>query len=198
MIVVPLSLTWKWSDLNVNLSEAVIMPTGFYDEDEIVNLGRNYWSFDTIAGLTWLHPTRGHEISFNVGFMSNIENDATQYQSGDEFHMDYTVAQHFSEEFGIGVTGYYYNQLSNDKSPLLNQLSQVRNALNQVRVGLGQPLLPQVGGFQGEAAGIGPIIRYSPKFDDKQVHFIGKWIHEFDVQSRFKGEIGMLSVALDF
>jgi hypothetical protein len=94
--VVPLSLTWKWSDVNVNLSEIVFMPSGFYDPDEIVNLGKNYWSFDTVAGLTWLHPTRGHEISFNVGFM------------------------------------------------------------------------------------------------------IAKWIHEFDVQNRFKGDIGMVSVALDF
>jgi hypothetical protein len=208
MVAVPLSLTWKWGDVNVNLSEAIFMPSGFYDEDEIVNLGRNYWSFDTIVGLTWLHPTRGHEISFNVGFMSNTENDATQYQSGDEFHMDYTVAQHFSEEFGIGVTGYYYNQLSNDESPLLDRLqttidrinarrSRINQALNQAgRSGIS--LLPEVSGFQGEAAGVGPIVRYSPKFGDRQVHFIGKWIHEFDVRNRFKGEIGMFSVALDF
>lgn len=198
MGVSPLSLTWKWGDVNVNLSQFVIMPTGLYDEDEIVNLGRNHWSFDTVAGLTWLHPTRGHEISFNVGFMSNTENDATQYQSGDEFHLDYTVAQHFSEEFGIGVTGFYYNQLSNDESPQLDRLQQVRERLNQVRSVFGQSPLPGVDGFQGEAAGVGPIVRYSPKLGDKQVHFIGKWIHEFDVQNRSKGEIGMLSVALDF
>lgn len=96
------------------------------------------------------------------------------------------------------MTGYYYHQLSNDKSPLLERLQQVINERNQLRQISGRPALPEVGGFQGEAAGIGPIIRYSPKFDDKQVHFIGKWIHEFDVQNRFKGEIGMFSVALDF
>ncbi|MGR9036057.1 MAG: SphA family protein [Gammaproteobacteria bacterium] len=198
MVVVPLSLTWRLGDVGINLSEAVFMPTGYYNADEIVNLGRNYWSFDTIAGLTWLHPTRGHEISFNVGFMSNTENDATQYQSGDEFHMDYTVAQHFSEEFGIGVTGYYYNQLSNDQSLQLDRLQQVINRLNQLRLQLGRQSLPDVGGFQGESAGIGPIVRYSPKFGGTQVHFIGKWIHEFDVQNRFKGDFGFLSVAFDF
>lgn len=198
MGVSPLSLSWKWGDFGVKLDEFIIMPTGFYDPNQIVNLGKNYWSFDTVVGMTWLHPTRGHEVSFNVGFMSNTENDATQYQSGDEFHLDYTVAQHFSEEFGIGVTGFYFNQLSGDKSPMLDKLRQVRNSLNQVRSLLNQPTLPQVGGFQGEAAGIGPIVRYSPKFGDKQVHFIGKWIHEFDVRNRFKGDIGMLSVALNF
>lgn len=198
MGVSPLSLVWKWEDFNVKLDEFIIMPTGFYNPDQIVNLGKNYWSFDSVLGLTWVHPTRGHEISFNVGFLSNTKNDATQYQSGDEFHLDYTVAQHFSEEFGIGVTGFYFSQLTNDKSPMLNQLSQVVNSLNQVRDATGQPLLPQIGGFQGEASGIGPIVRYSPKFGDKQVHFIGKWIHEYDVQHRFEGNLGMVSVALNF
>lgn len=41
----------------------------------------------------------------------------TQYQSGDELHINYTVAQHFSEAFGIGLTGYYYHQLTDDRSP---------------------------------------------------------------------------------
>ncbi|WP_340123793.1 SphA family protein [Methylobacter svalbardensis] len=198
MAAVPLSLTWKWQDVSVNLSQAVFMPSGYYDENEIVNLGRNHWSFDTLVGLTWLHPTRGHEISFNVGFMSNTENNATQYQSGDELHIDYTVAQHFSEAFGIGVTGYYYNQLTDDESPQLDRLQQVVNNVNALRQVLGREALPSVGGFRGEALGIGPIVRYSPKFGDKQVHFIGKWIHEFDVKNRLEGEIGMLSVALDF
>ncbi|MGO9592424.1 MAG: transporter [Steroidobacteraceae bacterium] len=198
LAVVPLSLTWKLGDVHVNLSELVYMPSGYYNANETVNLGKNYWSFDTIAGLTWLHPTRGHEISFNIGFMSNTENTATQYQSGDELHLDYTVAQHFSEEFGIGVTGFYFSQLSNDQSPMLDKLSLVRNAQNLVRAASGQSFLPSVGGFQGEAAGVGPIIRYSPKLGDKQIHFIGKWIHEYDVQNRFKGEIGIVSVALGF
>jgi len=198
LVVAPLSLTWKWDDVSVNLSELVFMPTGYYQAGDLVNLGRNHWSFDTIAGLTWLHPKRGHEISFNIGYMSNTENDATQYQSGDELHLDYTVAQHFSEAFGVGVTGFFYYQLTDDESPLLDELRTVRNQVNTIRATLGRSTLPEVGGFRGEAAGVGPIVRYSPKFGDKQVHFIGKWIHEFNVENRFKGEVGMLSVALDF
>lgn len=198
MVAVPLSLTWQWGDVSVNLREAVFMPTGYYRVDDIVNLSRNHWSFDTMAGLTWLHPARGHEISFNVGFISNTKNAATQYQSGDEFHMDYTVARHFSEAFAAGVTGYYYHQLTNDESPLLGQLNSAINTVNPIRTALGQSALPAVNGYRGEAAGIGPIVRYSPRFGDKQVHFIGKWLHEFDVKNRFKGDIGMLSVSLDF
>lgn len=110
LAVTPLSLTWKWGDVHVNLSQFVYMPTGYYDPEKIVNLGLNRWSFETLAGLTWLDPDRGHEISFNVGFISNTENSDTEYQSGDEFHLDYTVAQYLTKTFGIGVTGYYYTQ----------------------------------------------------------------------------------------
>lgn len=196
MVAVPLSLSWKWQDFNATLTQAVFVPSGYYDHNEIVNLGRNHWSFDTIAGMTWLHPTRGHEISFNAGFMSNTENPATQYQSGDELHIDYTVAQHFSETFGIGVTGYYYHQLTKDESPLLDRVQQVINNLNLIRQTLGQETLPDVGGFKGESLGIGPIVRYSPRLGGAQVHFIGKWIHEFDVKNRMEGEVAMLSVAM--
>lgn len=198
MVAVPLLLTWKWGDFDVNLGHAIYMPSGYYKKGEIINLGRNYWSFDTFAGLTWLHPSRGHEVSFKAGIMINTKNDATQYQTGDEFHMDFTIAQHFSKQFGVGVTGYYYNQFSHDKGPLLDRMQEVINQQNQLRQQLGQQALPAVGGFRGEATGIGPIIRYSPKIGTKQVHFIGKWIHEFDVQNRFKGEYGMLSAAFDF
>lgn len=189
LAVAPLSLTWKWGDVNVDLSQYIFMPTGYYDANNIINLGRNYWSFDTLLGMTWIDSTRGHEISFRAGFMSNTENDATQYQSGDEFHLDYMVAQHFSETFAIGVTGYYYTQLSDDRSPLLNKLAQLRSRI---------PGLPTVNGYRGEAAGIGPAVLYSPLLGGKRISFIGKWIHEFDVKNRFNGDIGMLSVALEF
>lgn len=197
MVAVPFSLSWKWQDFNATLTQAVFMPSGYYDHNEIVNLGRNYWSFDTIAGMTWLHPSRGHEVSFNVGFMSNTENPATQYQSGDELHIDYTVAQHFSEAFGIGVTGYYYHQLTEDQSPQLDRAQQVINNLNVIRQALGRETLPDVGGFKGESLGIGPIVRYSPKLGETQVHFIGKWIHEFDVKNRLEGEVAMVSIAME-
>jgi hypothetical protein len=187
LVAVPLSLTWKWDDFNVNLSEFVFTPSGYYDGDNIINLGRNYWSFDTVAGVTWLHPTGGHEVSFNLGFMSNLKNTFTDYQSGDELHLDYTVAQHFSEEFGIGVTGFFYHQLTDDHSPLL-----VRLDADLIRIGK-----PGVGGFRGEGAGVGPIIRYSPMIGDQRVNVIGKWLHEYDVRNRFHGDVGMLSVALD-
>ena len=57
--------------------------------------------------MTWLHEKRGHEICFAAGYMLNEKNQATDYRTGDEFHVDATVAQYFSDSFGVGLVGYY-------------------------------------------------------------------------------------------
>ncbi len=65
--LVPLQLNWTQGNLHLELSESVILPTGGYDTDEVINLGRNYWSFDTVAALTWLNAETGTEVSVAPG-----------------------------------------------------------------------------------------------------------------------------------
>jgi hypothetical protein len=55
--LVPASLYWSLGPIHLNLYEAIIAPTGRYDDEDIVNVGRNYWSFDTVLGFP--RVTRG-------------------------------------------------------------------------------------------------------------------------------------------
>ncbi len=59
---VPASFFWSAGNFNLNLYELVIAPTGKYDVSESVNIGRNYWSFDTVAAVTWFNAETGTEI----------------------------------------------------------------------------------------------------------------------------------------
>jgi hypothetical protein len=113
---------------HTNVGLNVYAPTGYYDSDSIINLGRNYWSFDPALTFTWLHPERGHEISFIAGTMFNTENHATDYTTGNEFHLGFMVAQHFSPKFAVGLAGYYYQQFTDDRGPLVDQLNALRRA----------------------------------------------------------------------
>ena len=70
-------LNWSKGQFHTNVGMNVYAPTGYYNPDSIINLGRNYWSFDPTVTFTWLHPERGHEISFIAGTMFNTENHAT-------------------------------------------------------------------------------------------------------------------------
>jgi Putative MetA-pathway of phenol degradation len=51
--------------------EQIFTPTGHYDVNASINVGRHYWAFDTSAALTYLNPKRGLEVSVAPGIVSN-------------------------------------------------------------------------------------------------------------------------------
>ena len=91
-------------------------------------------------GITYLHPKKGHEVSAYLGYTINFENPATNYLSGNEFHLDWFVGQHLPKGFAIGMAGYFYQQVTGDS-------------------GSGARL----GAFQGQAMAIGPCVTYNGK-----------------------------------
>ena len=58
---------WASGNHHVATGLNVFVPVGSYDENRIINLGRNYWSFDPVVTWTWLDPERGHEVSATTG-----------------------------------------------------------------------------------------------------------------------------------
>jgi len=181
-------LNWTIGNHHVSSGVTVYMPLGAYDADRIINLGRNYWSFDAQGIYTWLDPKRGHEISFITGFLFNTTNGATDYSSGTEWHTDFMFAQHFSKEFALGLEGYYLKGISSDSGPLLDTANKVLPAL-----GL-QPL----GGFRAKGFGLGPAILYAPKIGNTDVNFIAKYLFDIDHENRFNSNYATVSAAFKF
>ncbi len=171
---VPGGLAWAHDNLSVFLFEGVVAPTGRYERGEL-NTGRNYWTFDHNLQLTLGLPLNT-EFSLGVGLMNNLENPATNYQSGDELHVDYTFGYYPRPNIGFGVTGSYYKQLNQDIS-------------ND----------PTVQVFEsGEASTIGPVLLYTPKINDKDVTLSLKWLKEFDVTSRVAQEYLVFRLLMPF
>ena len=83
----------------------------------MINVGRNYWAFDTQVGLTWFHKATGTEISVLPGLMINTMNPATNYRSGTEFHLDFMVNQFVAKDIAIGIQGSWYKQIDGDSGP---------------------------------------------------------------------------------
>jgi hypothetical protein len=174
----PVLLNWKLGDHNLTLAPAgIFAPTGSYEKDRLINLGRNYWSFDVAASYTWLHPRRGHEMSASVGFMFNTENPDTNYTTGTEFHLDWLIGQYLSEHLGIGLNGYYYQQLEGDDGKVAGPI----NASN----------------FQGRGVGLGPAaIVNVPLGSWSKLTVIGKALFDVDARDRFDGNLFILSAVL--
>jgi hypothetical protein len=175
VVLIPLLLYWNSGNIHTSVAQFIVMPTGDYDVDNLINKGLNYWSFDTNFALTYLNPETGRDFSFNIGHIYNTKNDDTNYQTGQELHLDVAFNQFLSETFAVGIQGFYLKQITGDS-------------------GSGTLL----GDFKAEAAGVGPALLWSTQIGEQGVSFIAKWLHEFHAENRLEGDHVFLSFALDW
>lgn len=174
-LLMPAAFHWKAGDFHFKLAELVFMPTGHYDKDSKVNVGRNYWAFDTFAAATYLNMNTGTEVSVVPGFMTNTENDITHYRTGNEFHLDFMLNQFLAKSFALGFQGYYYQQVSGDS-------------------GSGATL----GDFEGESVGVGPALLWLPPWCDDKLVLSGKWLTDLDAEKRIESDWFLTTIAYRF
>ncbi len=175
MYGVPISLSWQWKELSFVAFEGIVVPTGAYDKDRLLNAGRNSWTFDNNVGVTWNPDDGKYDFSMMFGYMVNTENNATKYRTGDEVHVDYSAGYYVLPSLGIGVTGSYYRQVTADS-------------------GTGVP----ADTINGEYSSIGPVVTYTVKMGDRDVSFSAKWLHEYDVNNHIAGDYAILRTGLKF
>lgn len=158
----PIIIGWHFPpDWHITVGLDINLPTGKYSStDPTDSIGANYYSFEPIFAFTYLNQG-GFEVSAKLMYNIKTENNDTNYQSGDEFHMDYLIGQHFGP-WAVGLGGYYLKQIEDDKQN-------------------GQTVDPD--GNRGQVFAFGPAVKY----DYKGMSFIGTWDHETDVKNRFQG-----------
>jgi hypothetical protein len=169
--LLPASLYWNKGNWYFNLYEMIVTPTGQYDVSNNVNLGRNYWGFDTVFALTNLNMENGREYSLVTGYIFNDENDDTDYETGDELHIDAMFNQFLSESFAIGLHGYYYEQVEGDS-------------------GSGAFL----GDFKGDSYGIGPSFLWVPASGGGKFSVSGTWLHDLGATNRLESDYAVVTL----
>jgi hypothetical protein len=111
-------------------------PTGRYKLGDLANIGRNYWAIQPVVGLSYIDPA-GLNADAKVMWTHNLRNKDTDYKSGQELIVDYSLGWGVGNSWTLGVGGYLYQQLNDDK------VAGVTVANNK-----------------GRALAIGPSIRY--------------------------------------
>jgi hypothetical protein len=175
LTLAPGILFWNRGNFHFTLAEYIVTPTGEYDTDDLANTGLNYWTFDTDFAVTYLNEKTGQDYSVNIGYNYNTENSDTDYQTGQELHIDYMINQFLSESWAVGIHGFYLKQVTGDS-------------------GDGAIL----GDFKAEAAGVGPAVLLNTKRFGREVTFIAKWLHEYHAERRIEGNHVFVSFALSF
>jgi hypothetical protein len=158
-------LGWHAGEQHWSLTLSGFVPTGNYDAARLAQTGLNRPSVDLKGAYTFLSLQSGLEATAALGVNVNAMNNITNYQSGTELHLEWTLAQHLPFGLSAGVGGYFYQQLTNDG-------------------GSGDAN----GAFKGHVASIGPIITYTLKVGAQQVDFDARWFHEFDAYHRVRGD----------
>jgi hypothetical protein len=179
LVVMPLMLNYNVSaNLNVNFRLGFYLPTGDYGTGRLANTGKNFYTTEPTIAVVYLGAKNGREASLYTGVDFNSENNATHYQSGTQFHLDGTLAQHLpllGGLAGVGLTAFYYQQVSGDS-------------------GSGATL----GSFQATDVGLGPVGSYVRKLG--KVDFIAelKWLHEVYTKNRLQGDTAFLKIVFKF
>jgi hypothetical protein len=176
--ILPLMMGWKHGDLKWQGQFGVYAPSGTFNKGALANIGRNYWTFEPSAAVSYLSSKIGLEVTAFVGFDFNTKNGTTDYQTGDQFHLDGAIAEHlplFGGFIGAGVNGFFYQQITGDS-------------------GSGARL----GGFEGMTAGIGPIFSYAYKIGDFDLAGEVKWLPELGVQNRLNGNTVWLKLGISW
>ena len=136
-------------------------PTGEYDKDDLAKIGRNYWATHLVGGISWI-DNKGFNADAKVMYGINARNDDTDYRSGDELIVDYAAGWAFGNGWTVGVGGYLYQQVTDDKQD-------------------GHTLR----GNQGAARAIGPSVRYD---SGKGWFLTAKAYQETGVRNRAEGD----------
>ena len=82
---------------------------GLHDGGKLANIGKNYWTFEPGLNASWLSTKIGTEVSLFAGYDVSTKDGQTDYQSGDVFHLDATLAQHLpllGGSVGVGANAF--------------------------------------------------------------------------------------------
>src|SRR5262249_20898454 len=123
-----------------------------------------HWAIDGGGGYTYFNPQTGNEFSVASGLTYNFKNPYTQYQNGVDIHVDFAASHFVSKQVHIGLVGYHYNQLSDDKT--------------------NSALLADI---RSRVTALGPQIGYLFPVGDKQGYLNLKAYWEFDAAHRPDG-----------
>jgi hypothetical protein len=152
----------------------VFAPIGSYEVGRLANMGKNRWAVDVGGAYTMANFKGGREFSAVLGFTFNGKNDDTDYDSGNEMHLEIAGKQYLPNHFSMGVVGYWNEQLTADH---------------------GGPAF--LGDFKGRVFGIGPELSY--QFTQSKTHPVTldlRWYHEFDARNRVQGDAVFFTVSV--
>jgi hypothetical protein len=168
------TLKWTKDDHYFMLYGTTGIPIGAYDINRMSAIGLGHWAADAGLGYTYYNEKAGFEFSAVAGLTYNFVNPYTDYRSGIDWHVDWSLSPYVSDKVLIGAVGYVYGQLTGDSAP---------------------------GGVFGDSrsrvAAIGPQVGFFFPVAGREGFLSFKAYYEFDSHRRLDGWNGWITFSLD-
>ena len=172
-MVAPVVLGWHGDEFHQSAGLEFIQPIVSYDPKQLVHSAQNYLQTAPFYGVTWM-PKAPYYGSAKVRLGFNRKNSATNYRSGNEFTLEYSMGYRANSDVTFGVNGYFFRQLTDDVKDDVSVNGD---------------------GNRGRVNGFGPFITYrvSPK-----IAVMAKLMTEFGSTNRPKGTRLWLQTKIPF
>jgi hypothetical protein len=138
-----------------------ILPGASYAKSDALNIGQHNFALGPVGAFTYLSNKAHWEASSKVTYLVNFHG-AANYRSGNELIWEYAAMRAISRKASLGVNGYLYQQVTDDKK-------------NKT---------VWEGGYRGRDLSIGPAARVSL---GKQSGFTVKYTRDTLVENRSRG-----------
>jgi hypothetical protein len=141
-VITPARLSWSLpGDFYIAARTDIYIPDGGYSNPITHTVGNitslDQFVFEPSLALSWLHD--GWNVSLKAYTDVNLQNMDNNYQSGDVFGTEETVAKTFGK-WTLGVTGFTQNQITNDTGSdvaLINGAQAALDGHNITNYGVG-------------------------------------------------------------
>jgi hypothetical protein len=107
-------LGWHRPALHWMTGLDVTLPTGSYDESRLFNPGRNQWA-GTFYGSMTAPLAQRFDANLRANLTVNGTNDATDYRSGLEAGVEWSLNCKLGRGWAVGLNGYSARQLTDDE-----------------------------------------------------------------------------------
>ena len=94
------------SQIFLSFWEFVFAPTGSYDKDDAVNIGRDAWWFQHQLAFGW-YPNR-FGLDANINYFQFTESDDLNYDEPDALEFEAVVHYALTDKFRVGINAAYW------------------------------------------------------------------------------------------